>query len=94
MDYTQWYGLAPTTDRIALVPGAMRPLFRQKHMKQVSESVRPDGISEGELHRLEETNHLDNTVFRCRLCKVQLSVRMAEFPKCCRRLSVALQWGP
>ena len=94
IDYTQWCGLAPTIDRIALVQEVMRPLFRQKHMKQVSESDRPDGVSKCELHRSEETNHLDNTVFRCRLRKVQLSVWMAEFPKRCRRLRVALQCGP
>ena len=58
----------------------MRPLFRQKRMRRASGSVRTDRFSEITPPSLEEVNHLDDTVFRRRPCKVQLSIRMAEFP--------------
>lgn len=59
-------------------------------MKQVSESVLPDGISENTPASPEGVDHLDDTVFCRRLCKVQLSVRMTEFPQRGRCLSITL----
>ena len=69
----------PTVDRIALVQDVTRPLSRQKRMKPVLESDHPNGVSKSRL-LLEEVDHLDDTVFRRRLCKVQLPVWVAEFP--------------
>ena len=55
------------------------------------ESEYPDRVRKGRL-LLEEADHLDDTVFRCRLCKVQLPVWMAKFPQSRRCLRVMLQY--
>ena len=68
----------------------MRPLFRRKRMRRVLGSDHPNRVSKRRL-LLEEVDHLDDTVFRCRLCKVQLPVWMAEFSQRCRCLRVTLQ---
>jgi len=69
----------------------MRPLSRQKHTKRVLESEHPNGVSKSRLLP-EDANHLDDTVFRCRLCKVQLPIWMTKFPQRRRRLCVTPQY--
>jgi len=54
-------------------------------MKPVLGSDHPNRVSKGRL-LLEEVDHLYDTVFCRRLCKVQLPVWVAEFTQCCRRL--------
>ena len=47
MGYRQERSFCRTVGRIALVQDLMRPLFRQKRMKQVLESDHPSKISKG-----------------------------------------------
>ena len=70
----------------------MRPQFRQKRMKRVLESNHPCKVSKSRL-LLELVNHLDDTVLRCCLCKVQFPVWMTEFPQRCCCLRVTYQRG-
>ena len=69
----------------------MCPLFRRKHMKRVLGSEYSNRVRKGG-SLLEKADHLDNTMFRCRLCKVQLPVWMAKFPQRRRCLHVAPQY--
>ena len=60
----------PTVGRIALVQELRRPPTRQKRMRQVWESIHPDRVNESEMFNPEVLYHLDDTMFRRRLCKV------------------------
>ena len=68
----------------------MRPLSRQKRMKQVLESEHPKRVSKSRPVP-GDVDHLNNTVLRRRLREVQLSVRMTKFPQRRRCLRVTPQ---
>lgn len=88
--YKQEHTIGPTVGRIVLGRDGMRPLSRQKRMKQALGSDHPIRVSKSRL-LLEGVDHLNDTMFRCRLRKIQFPVWVTEFPqrRCCLRVTSA-----